>query len=239
MKSPLDDGVWLAFDEVESTQVVAAKHLENGDPIGVVYTDNQTSGKGRFGRPWHSNKGDSLTMSLVFREYARHPEPYLIGMAVACAVAATVHCELAWPNDLVFGGNKIGGILTELLPDQNGERVPVVGIGLNLNQSSFPPDISDRATSLAMYRGGRVDPEKVARDILDHLHQMPEPSTWDAIRDVWMLFDHTPGKSYKLPDGKEAIAIGVGPEGRLICAVDGESSSVLAAEAIFGTTSAS
>jgi BirA family biotin operon repressor/biotin-[acetyl-CoA-carboxylase] ligase len=239
MKSPLDLGVWLAFDEVESTQECAARHLLNGDPIGVVFTDHQTAGKGRFGRTWHSLKGDSLTMSLVFREYADLKEPYLIGMAVACAAASALHCELAWPNDLVFGGKKIGGILTELLPDEDGRRVPVVGIGVNLNQKEFPEDIAHRATSLALYRGGSFDPESVGRSIIDRLQNLPEPNSWDALKDIWMLFDHTPGKSYRLPDGSEGIAIGVGPEGRLICAVNGESTSVLAAEAIFGPSSAS
>lgn len=234
MKSPLDLGVWMPFDEVVSTQAVAAERLVHGDPVGVVFTGNQTSGRGRFGREWFSQKGDSLTMSLVFREYADHPAPYLIGMAVACAAAAVLHCELAWPNDLVFGGKKIGGVLTELLPDEHGRRVPVVGIGVNLNQKAFPPEIADRATSLALYRGGEYCPEKIGQSIVHRLANLPEPNSWNDLKEIWMLFDHTPGKTYKLPDGSEAIAIGVGPEGRLICSVHGESTSVLAAEAIFG-----
>lgn len=234
MKSPLDLGIWDAYDEVESTQLIAAQRLKNGDPIGVVFAKHQTQGKGRFDREWHSKEGDSLTMSLIFRDYADHPAPHLIGMAVACTVAGAIHSELQWPNDLVFGDKKVGGILTELLPDEKGKRVPVVGIGLNLNQKMFPEEIKDRAISLAMYRGGAYDSETMAKRIIERLPLLPEPNSWADLRPVWMLFDHTPGKSYKLPDGSEGIALGVGPEGRLICAVDGESTSVLAAEAIFG-----
>lgn len=234
MKSPLDLGIWLSLDEVESTQAVAAEKLAKGEPIGAVFAKNQTKGKGRFGRDWMSAEGESLTMSLIFREYADHPAPYLIGMAVACGVAGTLHSELQWPNDLVFGDKKVGGILTELLPDENGRRVPVVGIGVNLNQKRFSEEIADRAISLALYRGGVYDPETMAKSIVERLPLLPEPNSWADIQPVWMLFDHTPGKSYHLPDGSEATAIGVGPDGRLICAVQGESTSVLAAEAIFG-----
>lgn len=239
MKSPLDLGIWVSFDEVASTQQVAAEHLQRGEPVGVIFAREQTAGKGRFGRVWHSKEGDSLTMSLIFREYADHPAPYLIGMAVACAAAGALHSELQWPNDLVFGDKKVGGILTELLPDEKGRPVPVVGVGVNLNQKSFPAEIADRAISMALYRGGSYDAETLGRTILERLCLLPEPHTWSDLQPIWMLFDHTPGKSYRLADGTEAIALGVGPEGRLICAANGESTSVMAAEAIFGESSAS
>lgn len=239
MRSPLDLGIWDAYDEVESTQAIAAERLRKGDPIGVVFAKHQVKGRGRFDREWHSVAGDSLTMSLIFRDYADHPSPHLIGMAVACAVAGTIHSELQWPNDLVFGTKKVGGILTELLPDEQGRRVPVVGVGLNLNQKSFPEPIQDRAISLAMHQGGAYEPETLGQQIVKRFSSLPEPNHWSDIQPVWMLFDHTPGKVFVLPNGSEAVALGVGPEGRLICAVDGESTSVLAAEAIFGQSTSS
>jgi BirA family transcriptional regulator, biotin operon repressor / biotin---[acetyl-CoA-carboxylase] ligase len=239
VKSPLDLGIWDEHDEVESTQSVAADHLKKCSPVGAVFAKNQTKGRGRFGREWFSQPGESLTMSLIFRDYADHPAPYLVGMATACAVAASLHCELQWPNDLVFGDKKLGGILTELLPDEEGRLVPVVGIGVNLNQKTFPAEIADRAISLAMYRGGAYDAEKIGQSIVSRLSLLPEPQSWSDLHPVWMLFDHTPGKTYKLPDGSEGIAMGVGPDGRLICAVNGESTAVLAAEAIFGSPESS
>jgi BirA family biotin operon repressor/biotin-[acetyl-CoA-carboxylase] ligase len=239
MKSPLASGAWLSLEAVDSTQAEAAKRLRQGERIGVVSARSQTAGKGRFERKWHSDPGESVAMSLVFRDYADHPAPYLIGMAAACAAAAVLHCELQWPNDLVFGDKKLGGILTELLPDENGRRVPVVGIGVNLNQKEFPKEIADRAISLAQYRGGSYEPEAIGKAIVERFALLPEPDAWADLKPVWMLFDHTPGKSYTLPDGSEAIAMGIGPEGRLMCSVQGESTAVLAAEAIFGTDSAS
>lgn len=239
MKSPLGSAIWVSFDEVESTQTVAAEHLLRGEPVGVIFAKQQTAGRGRFSRVWHSVEGESLTMSLIFREYADHPLPYLVGMSAAVAAAGALHSELQWPNDLVFGDKKLGGILTELFPDEKGRMVPVVGIGINLNQKKFPEEIADRAISLALYRGGVHDAETIGRGILDRIRLLPEPNTWEDVKPVWMLFDHTPGKSYRLTDGSEAIALGVGPEGRLICACNGESVSVLAGEAIFGAAPAS
>ena len=239
MKSPLDEGVWLELDEVASTQTTASQLLAGGDPVGVVFAHHQTGGKGRFGRAWLSQPGESLTMSLIFRGYADHPAPQFIGMAAACAAAAAIKCELQWPNDLVFGAKKVGGILTEILPDESGCRVPVVGIGINLNQSSFPREIEDRAVSIAQHRGGWHDAETTARAIVERLLLMPEPDCWEAIQPVWMLFDHTPGKSFVLTDGVHGVALGVGPDGALVCFAEEQIRSVFAGEAIFGTQSAS
>lgn len=239
MKSPLDLAVWDGYEQVESTQTIAAEHVRNGAPVGVVFANHQNGGRGRFDRLWHSDKGDSLTMSIIMTDYADFAAPHLLGMATACAAASVLHCELQWPNDLVFGDRKVGGILTELVPDSQGRRIPVIGVGVNLNQKAFPEEIADRATSVAMYRGGNYSAEEIGRAILNRFPRLPEPVSWADLRPIWMLFDHTPGKSYRFLDGKEGTAIGVGPDGQLFCAIDGETHSVLAADAIFGGNLAS
>jgi len=198
------------------------------------FAHEQTAGKGRLGRVWLSKAGDSLTFSLIFRAYADHPKPHLIGMACALAAAGVLRCQLRWPNDLVIGELKLGGILTELLPDESGRLVPVVGIGVNLNQSEFPPEISGLATSLAIARGTHQDPQLIAHRIVERLGLLPEPNDWADLAPIWDLFDFTPGKRYKLPTGDESVALGIGSDGQLLCSVDGESRSILAAEALFG-----
>lgn len=235
MKSPTASGEhWTELESVATTQSVAATILQSGEQIGVVYAHEQSAGKGRLGRTWVSNEGDSLTFSLIFRSYANHPKPYLVGMAAAVAAAGVLHCQLRWPNDLVFGSLKVGGILTELLPDQHGRLVPVVGIGINLNQQEFPPEISTIATSLSLARGGHYEPQLIAHRIVERLAALPEPANWSDLAPIWSIFDFTPGKRYKLPSGEEAIALGIGSGGQLLCSVDGESRAVLAAEALFG-----
>lgn len=233
MKSPLEGGTWQNFGEVLSTQDLAANEVKQCRG-GVFFAANQTLGRGRFGREWLSQPDESLTMSMAFMAYADHPKPYLIGMTVAVAAAAVLHCEIAWPNDLVADGFKLGGILTELVCDDQGRRIPVVGVGINLNQRSFPPEIKDIAASLAMHHGGSYAPLTVAESIVDRLAKMPEPDTWSDLAPVWNLFDHTPGKRYRTLEGAEAIALGIGPDGQLMCSVHGETTSILAADAIFG-----
>jgi BirA family transcriptional regulator, biotin operon repressor / biotin---[acetyl-CoA-carboxylase] ligase len=231
MRAP---SVWLEVDEIPSTQDLAAQTLREGGEAEIVFARHQTSGRGRFGRPWHSERSDSLTCSLILRDWADHPRPYLAAMGVAAAAAGAIHCHLSWPNDLVEEGRKVGGILSELMPDDAGRRVPVLGIGINLNQASFPADIADRAASLATVHGGRHDAKNVLRRILDRIELLPKLREWHDLEPIWALFDRTPGKRYRLSTGEEAVAIGIGSEGQLLCHVAGESRSVMAAEALFG-----
>ena len=231
MKVPA--GEFVTLPAVASTQDIAREHLDRGETPAVIFTHHQTQGRGRFQRTWHSEFGDSLTMSIIFHDYPDQKEPWLVGMGTAIAVASTLHCQIQWPNDLTFHGKKVGGILTELIPNRQGQQIPVVGIGLNLNQTVFPAEITDRATSLKLQTNRTTDSETLAQQILKSLCDAPEPKSWAELAPAWQLFDATPGKEYKLPDGRIATAIGLGPNGQLICSVDGETTSVLAAEAHF------
>ena len=229
--------IWTVLDEVDSTQRYAAACLRDGADVGVVFAHDQLKGRGRFGRPWISARGESLTMSIVFTEYTGHPRPWLVGMATACACAEVLDCRLRWPNDLGLDGYKLGGILTELLPDRFGRTVPVVGLGINLLQTEFPEDLAQVATSVAIRRGSSPQPLALARQIIGRLADMPDPSRWEDIEPVWTSHDATPGKRYRLPSGGEAVAVKVGAGGELMCTVEGTAKTVLAADAIFGARS--
>ena len=233
MRSPRNSGSTVLLDEVASTQSVAAMTLLEGGPETVIIARRQTLGVGRFERPWYSEADGSLTFSMIFRDYADHPKPWLVGMATALAVAGATHCRLAWPNDLVFQGRKAGGVLTQLCPDSAGRRVPVVGIGLNLAIEQFPAELAEKAGNLP--QGPGADATELVTEILNRIELLPEPREWSDLRAIWAMFDETPRKNYLLPNGDLAVGIGVGPDGELICAVDGETQTVLAAEAIFGS----
>jgi len=238
MTSALGSGPLLSFPVLPSTQDKAAELLAKGESVGIVLAHQQTKGRGRLQRTWLSEPGASLTASFVMTAYADWPKPFLVGMAVAVAAAGVLHCHLQWPNDLVIGPHKLGGILTELVPDKKGRKIPVVGIGVNLNQKAFPPEIADRAVSLFLDRGGEYIPETVARQIDERLTSLPDPHEWQDLQPHWAAFDLTRGKSYELPDGRRALAIEIGHDGRLVAAIEGEPIEVLAADAIFGAAEA-
>ncbi len=117
------------FDEVDSTNRVAADLARSGAADGlVIAADHQTAGRGRRGRAWESRPGASLLVSVVLR-----PVPALVTLAAgvaaaeACEVVAGAAVHLKWPNDVLSGDGKLGGILCELVGD-----AAVVGLGLNL-----------------------------------------------------------------------------------------------------------
>ena len=128
---------------------------------GDVYTaDAQTAGRGRLDHRWLSAPGANLMLSAVFDVAGLAPEqvatfPLVVGLAAHAAVSrmlATVPdvppVRLKWPNDLLVGGRKIAGILCERHAD-----AVIAGVGVNVNETAFPPEIAARATSLAAVRG--------------------------------------------------------------------------------------
>lgn len=234
MKSPLDTGELVVLETVDSTQAAAESALLSGESAGVIFAHTQTSGKGRRGREWYSEKDHSLTVSFIFRDYANHPKPWLIGMAVALAAAGAVHARVAWPNDLMLGGKKVGGILSQIVTTPSGDRVPVVGLGINLNVSEFPAELAEIAANVEAKDSTTGGAFVVLEAIIERLSALPEPAEFADLKPIWKLFDETAGKRYHLTDGNIAVGIGVGADGELICAVDGETMTVLAADAIFG-----
>jgi BirA family transcriptional regulator, biotin operon repressor / biotin---[acetyl-CoA-carboxylase] ligase len=144
--------------EIDSTNAEALRLASAGEPHGlVVVADAQSAGRGRLGRSWRSEPGASLLASWLIRP-ALEPErlPLLsliagVAAARAASAAAGVEVRLKWPNDLMLGGRKLGGILSE----SDGKGAVVVGLGLNVRQESFPDEIRETATSLAA-AGGRT-----------------------------------------------------------------------------------
>lgn len=231
MRVPAD---WVELPEVQSTQTAIAERVLEGRTDLILFAHHQSGGRGRFGRPWLSQAGDSLTMSIAFGSYFGHPRPWLLGMACACAAAEVLDCSIRWPNDLGINGKKLGGILTELFPDNKGRMIPCVGIGINVNQGSFPEELQERASSLRLE--GRVAPpiDHLAVSIINRLATFEDPNEWTDIQTHWMPRDATPGKHYRLPNGDVAIATHVGGGGELHCVLNGEPRTVLAADSIFG-----
>lgn len=169
MKIPGREIHW--YPTIDSTMHEAERLANLGCAAGtVVGAEEQTAGHGRLGRSWHSERGTGLYFSIVLRpkvDAASIPVvTFALGLAVVEAIESTtgIRCDLRWPNDVLIGDRKCVGILTELY----GAAV-VAGIGVNVNQSEFPPDVSAVATSLRIAGGREQSREDLLAALLDSI----------------------------------------------------------------------
>jgi len=143
------------FPSLDSTNIVCKELAEKGEPHGtLVLADTQTRGRGRLGRTWFSPSG-GLWFSLILRPNEMRVSPahltFLAGLALAQACSKNgVNVSLRWPNDLFIGNKKVGGILTESKGNGSNFDYFILGVGLNINleESVFPTQLKDEATSL-------------------------------------------------------------------------------------------
>ncbi|HZF53493.1 MAG TPA: biotin--[acetyl-CoA-carboxylase] ligase [Polyangiaceae bacterium] len=159
-----------------STNDDAKQAAERGAPHGATFiADAQSAGRGRGGHTWHSPPGENLYMSVVLRPRLEVERVAPITLAVGALVARVVEgivgqgagpIGVKWPNDIFAGGRKLGGILVE--GRLRGAEVShvVVGLGLNVRASAFPPAIADRATSLQRLGCERLDRAVIAAALL-------------------------------------------------------------------------
>ena len=147
--------------------VTASTNLDAraGRPGDVFTADEQTAGRGRLDHAWHSAPGENLMFSAVLDVSGLAPDavatlPLVVGLAVLRALAplAPSPFTVKWPNDVFARGRKIAGILCE----RTGDAV-IAGVGVNVNQTGFPPEIDARATSIARETGRRY----VVSEVLD------------------------------------------------------------------------
>ena len=153
----------LRFDEINSTNTEALEQARRGAAEGLcVVARRQTSGRGRFGRVWISEKDAGLFFSIVLRPAIEMRFLPLVTLMSAVAVHDTlealfaIDCDIKWVNDIHVRGKKICGILAETSETPKGLAV-VAGIGINLKSSNFPPEIA--ATAIETETGSAPDAE--------------------------------------------------------------------------------
>jgi len=150
------------FYSVDSTNAFAARLLPHGRKVPegtVIIAESQTAGRGRLGRSWHSEREAGLYFSIVL--LPKVPPSlaplFTLGTAVAMHNAAErytgLDIDIKWPNDLLIGGKKFCGILSEIQAEVDRLQNMIIGVGVNVNHELLPAGISDRATSLRMASG--------------------------------------------------------------------------------------
>ena len=161
------------LESVDSTNNEAKRQAQKGAPHNSVFVaEEQTGGKGRLGRVWKSPAGSGLWFTLLLRPLVP-PEQVtcltlLAGMAVSRAIRelSGLDAQIKWPNDVVLGGPKLCGILTEMAAEVERIEYVGVGIGVNVNTESFPEEIAFKATSLLLATGKRWNRAQLLKAIL-------------------------------------------------------------------------
>ena len=166
------------FEQTTSTNDVIEKLARDGVKEGaVVFAESHTKGRGRLGRKWISPGRKGLWFSVLLRPDLRPQETTQLTVASVTALRRAIqsetglHPEIKWPNDIVIGGKKVAGILTELSAELDRVRHVILGIGVDVNlvAGEFPPELRKLATSLKIESGRAISRAELATAILREL----------------------------------------------------------------------
>jgi len=219
----------IRVDEVESTnfylkKTVREQHPEEGS---LVIAEYQSGGRGQMGTSWFSSKGENLLFSLlIYPKGVAANEQFIISRIASLAVKNTLDhftndIRIKWPNDIYWKDQKIAGILIE--NDIQGKHIEnsVIGIGINVNQQIFPPELPN-PVSLRQITGSELDREYILdlfmREFFQLYREFQHGET-EVIEDEYMLDLYRVNDYYWFEDGEgkfQAVIEDVLPSGHLI-----------------------
>lgn len=229
-----------------STNTNAMNAAAAGEPEGAIFVaEQQTAGRGRSGHSWASQRSVGIYCSVILRPAVSPSDSLLLsliaGIAVAEAIEQTtgLHPDLRWPNDVLFGQRKVGGILTEMNAEPTGVRHMVVGIGLNVNNTEFPFELQPIATSLHMQSGrdwSRVHVTAALLKSLDRAYRQLTASVAGARASILREFErrssYARGRHVRVgdSDGYVGVTAGLDERGFLRVRTDDGLHTVLSGE---------
>lgn len=162
--------------EIDSTNLRARKLAAQGAPEGtVVIAERQTNGRGRLGRNWSSQSGLGLWFSLILRPQVSVSDLGIVTILTAVSLtrairkATGIQVQVKWPNDLLYQGCKLAGILAELNGEMDRVNYLILGIGLNVNHETadFPEELREKATSLRLIKQTVFDRKPILQQFLE------------------------------------------------------------------------
>lgn len=204
----------LYFDAVGSTNIEAKRLAAEGAEEGtVLVAEEQGKGRGRLERSYFSPPGKGIWFSLVLRPDFFLPKDapkctLLAAVAVAMAVETSgLRAGIKWPNDVVYEGKKLAGILTEMNAEMDRINYIVIGTGINVNflPEDFPEDLRESATSLAIMKGEKIQRVEFFRKVLasmEELYRMVKERGFLPLMERW--------KQYSVTLGQEVHVVGLG-----------------------------
>ena len=233
------------YFSIDSTNDLAVKLAGRGCPHGtIVLAEEQTAGRGRFGRSWYSEKFSGIYVSVVLRPpFSPVMAPVLslmAGLAVREAIesATGLRADIRWPNDLLIGRKKVCGILTEMSAELDRLHFAVLGIGINVNHRRIPAKLAEIATSLRLE--GRREYSRLAiliallRALEQDYRRLLETGPAQLVERCEQASSYARGKHVVVKRGSEefvAVTSGLDPTGALrVRRRRGEEESLLSAE---------
>lgn len=207
--------------ETDSTNRVAMEQGRQGAATGmVILADHQLEGRGRLSKKWLSSSGDGLYFSVILRPRLAPDDLAKITLAMGVAVAEALEplvnekVLLKWPNDIVIGQRKCGGILAESDISKVDAPMVILGIGLNLQRPTegYPADIAERAGSLADYCRAPLEAGSLLEELvlnIDRVLAELEHHGWLTIRRRWQRRDITMGERLTWVTAKNEVISGV------------------------------
>jgi len=193
------------FEQTASTNDVVETLARDGVPEGiVVFAESQTKGRGRLGRRWMSPTRKGLWFSVLLRPNLHPQETTQLTVISATALRraiktiADLSVEIKWPNDILLAGKKAVGILAEMSAELDRVHHVILGIGVDVNQDEFPPELRPTATSLKIESGRQISRADLAVEILRELdldYARVRAGKFAAIADEWEAACVTIGKN--------------------------------------------
>ncbi len=230
-------------EETASTNADVAERFRSGEEEGLVLVaEHQTAGRGRLGREWVTPARTSLTVSFLLVPGDTPAErwpwlPLLTGIAAAGAVRRVtgVKADLKWPNDVLAGGHKLGGILLERV-EHDGTAAAVVGVGINCAQAAEELPVPE-ATSLALVSGAAVDRSALLAALAEELGERYDQ--WregEDLRAAYLELCRTPGEEVRVTiPGGEVLgeAVDVDATGQLVVRTQGGEERLGAGDVVY------
>ena len=217
---------------VDSTNRVAKALAYNGAADGaIVVAEEQTGGKGRLNRNFYSPRGKGIWFSVILRPNLLPKDAPKCTLMAAVAIAEAMKrfnlkADIKWPNDIMFNGRKLVGILTEMTGEIGKITYLVVGVGINVNISrkEFPEELRNIAASLSEMSGEEISRVKFFRAVLeefDKLYREVTVADFDKVIQRWKEYNITLGKNIKVIsaiDGKSFTgkAVDLNADGALV-----------------------
>lgn len=220
----------------------------------LVVAEEQTAGRGRFGRTWFSPRGTGLYFTVILRPRLAPAAAPVLTLLTGVAVAETIRkiaettVDIRWPNDVMISGKKCAGILVEMTAQPERVEHVQIGVGVNVNQTAIPAELAAEATSLRRETGRAFSRVEILVSILVRMERyydlLQERGAAPIVERFGEISSYARGKRVRVTDSSTVLpsaplgtggtgvlvgeTVGLSPEGRLLVRrEDGETESVL------------